>query len=51
MLNAVSLIAMVYQRPDLFEDRPKLDRYWQTARADPINARVIEEQLAAVPKI
>ncbi|MFO1037804.1 MAG: glutathione S-transferase family protein [Geminicoccaceae bacterium] len=51
VLNAVSLIAMVYQRPDLFEDRPKLDRYWQTARADPINARVIEEQLAAVPKI
>jgi glutathione S-transferase len=50
ILNAVALIALTYQRDDLFLSRARLDRYWQAAKADPINARVIGEQLAAVPK-
>lgn len=49
ILNVVSLIASVYQRPDLFASRPKLDHYWQAAKAEEINARVIGEQLAALP--
>lgn len=50
VLNAVALIAMTYQRDDLFSSRAKLNAYWQAAKTDPINARVIGEQLAAVPR-
>lgn len=50
VLNAVALIEAAYRCPDLFESRPKLNHYWQAAKADPINARVIAEQLAAVPR-
>ena len=50
VLNVVSVLAMVYQRDDLFAARPRLDAYWQAARTDPVNARVIGEQLAALPQ-
>ena len=48
VLNAVSVIARLYERPDLLESRNKLDHYWAEAHTDPINARVIGEQLAAL---
>jgi glutathione S-transferase len=51
VLNAVSLIARVYERSDLFSARAKLSRYWSAAQADPVNARVIAEQLAAASKL
>ncbi|OQW47143.1 MAG: hypothetical protein A4S16_09080 [Proteobacteria bacterium SG_bin6] len=51
VLNAVNLIAMVHDEPDLLAPHPKLHAYWTQARQEPINARVIAEQLAAVPPI
>lgn len=49
VLNVMSLIATIYARPDLFDSRPRLAHYWRAAQTDPINARVIGEQRAAVP--
>ena len=50
VLNAVTLIARVYEQPDLLSRYAKIGTYWEAARAEPVNARLIEEQLAAVPK-
>ena len=50
VLNAVSLVGMVYQQPDLLTKYPKIGAYWDAARHEPVHARVIGEQLAAVPK-
>ena len=50
VLNAVSLVESVYDQPDLIGKYKKLGAYWQAAKADEINAKVIAEQLAAVPK-
>ena len=50
VLNAVTLVGMVYQQPDLLTKYPKIAAYWDAARPEPVHARVIGEQLAAVPK-
>ena len=50
VLNAVSLVAMTYGRPDLFSSRPRLGAYWAAAQQDEINARVVAEQIAAIPR-
>ena len=50
VLNAVSLVGSVYDQPDLIGKYKKLDVYWQAAKTDEINAKVIAEQLAAIPK-
>ena len=50
VLNAVTLVGMVYQQPDLLTKHPKIATYWEAAREEPVHARVIGEQLAAVPK-
>ena len=50
VFNAVSLVESVYDQPDLIGKYKKLGTYWQAAKADEINAKVIAEQLAAVPK-
>ena len=50
VLNAVTLVGMVYQQPDLLTKFPKIASYWKEALEEPVNARVIGEQLAAVPK-
>ena len=49
VLNVVSLVAATYQREDLIGDLRKLSAYWAAAQIDPINARVIAEQRAAIP--
>ena len=51
VLNVMALIATVYQRDDLFGTRPRLAAYWQAAKAEQVNARVIGEMMAAAPKI
>lgn len=50
VLIAVSLVALTYERFDLFTRRPRLNAYWRAAQQDELNARVIAEQLAAIPK-
>lgn len=50
VLNAVTLVGTVYQKPDLLTKFSKIASYWAAARVEPIHARVIGEQLAAVPK-
>ena len=50
VLNAVSLVESVYSQPYLIGQYTKLDAYWQAAKTDEINAKVIAEQLAAIPK-
>ncbi|MDP9086429.1 MAG: glutathione S-transferase family protein [Pseudomonadota bacterium] len=48
VLNVISRLATTFKRDDLLKGRPKLHAYWQAAQQDPINARVIEEQRAAL---
>ena len=50
VLNAVSLVAAIFQRPDLMASLPKLNAYWSAAQSEEVNARVIAEQLAAIPR-
>ena len=50
MLNAVSFIGGVFGRPNEMNSHAKLAAYWQMAQRDETNARVIAEQLAAVPR-
>ena len=50
VLNVVTRVAMVYQQPDLMSKYPKIAAYWNEAKTESVNARVIDEQLAAVPK-
>ena len=50
VLNVVNLIALVYNQPDLLGKYRKLSAYWEAAKADEINAKVIAEQMAALPK-
>jgi maleylpyruvate isomerase len=50
VLNVISLVARVYDRADVLESRPRLNRYWRAAQAEAINARVIGERLAAVAR-
>ena len=50
VLNILSRLAATFDRHDVFATRPKLIAYWQAAQTDPINLRVIEEQLAAMPR-
>jgi glutathione S-transferase len=49
VLNVVALVAMVYQQPDLIAKHARIAAYWEVARTEPIHARVIGEQLAAIP--
>ena len=51
VLNAVSLVESVYSQPHLIGQHTKLGAYWQAAQSDEINAKVIAEQLAALPKM
>ncbi len=51
VMNAVSLVGMVYAQPDLISQYPRLGAYWSIAREEGINARVIGEQLAAIPPL
>lgn len=50
VLNVISLIATTFGQPDLLKRYPKLHAYWSVAADDPINARVIAEQFAAIPR-
>lgn len=50
ILNIVSYIGSSFGQSDLIEKHKKLSAYWQAAKSDEINARVIAEQLAAIPK-
>lgn len=49
VLNVVTRIAHVYEQPGLLSRHPKIDAYWREASVEPVNARVIGEQLAAIP--
>lgn len=49
VLNVVDVVARGYRRPDLLTRHPRLQSYWNAARLDPIHARVLDEQLAALP--
>lgn len=44
VLNVVGFVAEVYERPDLLQPYPNVRSYWEGARMDPINARVVGEQ-------
>ena len=48
VLNAVSLVGRLYDRPDLLERPARLKGYWAAAQEEAVNARVIAEQLAAI---
>lgn len=50
ILNIVSLMVSVYDHSDVISKYQKLNAYWQAAKTDEINAKVIAEQLAAIPK-
>ncbi len=50
VLTIVSWMASFFEQPTLMRPYRKLDTYWQTAQADAINAKVIAEQLSAMPK-
>jgi len=49
VLNAVGLVGMVYGQPNLIDGYKRLSAYWAVAKTDPVHARVIGEQLAAIP--
>ena len=51
VMNAVSLVGMVFAQPDLISKYPRLGTYWSLAREEAVNARVIGEQLAAIPPL
>lgn len=44
VLNVVTFVSDAYRERDLLAPYPKIVRYWQTARVEPIHARVIAEQ-------
>ncbi|WP_373545599.1 glutathione S-transferase family protein [Chamaesiphon sp.] len=48
VINIVSLMVSIFGQPDLIGKYKKLDLYWQAAKTDEINAKVIAEQLAAL---
>jgi len=50
VLNVVSFMLSRFGQPDLIGKYKKLGTYWQAAKTDEINAKVIAEQLAAVLK-
>jgi glutathione S-transferase len=50
VINVVNLIGSSFGQPDLIGKYKKLDAYWQVAKTDEINAKVIAEQLAALAK-
>lgn len=50
VLNIVSYVAEIYDQPALLSKHPKLATFWEAARHEPINAKVIAEQDAARPK-
>ena len=50
VLNIVSFLGANFGQPDLINKHRKLGAYWQAAQSDAINAKVIAEQLAALPK-
>ena len=50
VLNVLTLVAAVYRQDDLLTKFAKIASYWEAARNDPVHARVIGEQMAAVPK-
>ncbi|MBE9053853.1 glutathione S-transferase family protein [Nostocales cyanobacterium LEGE 11386] len=50
VLNIVNLMESIFGQPDLISKYRKLGAYWQAAKSDEINAKVIAEQLAAIPK-
>lgn len=50
VLNVVNRVSAIYEIPDLISRYPRLNSYWSEARLEPINARVIAEQLAVAPK-
>jgi glutathione S-transferase len=50
VINVVSLIVSNFGQPDLIGKHQKLDAYWQAAKTDEINAKVIAEQLAALAR-
>lgn len=49
IINVVSRLSKVYDMSDLISRYPRLNSYWEQAQTEPIHARVIAEQLAAVP--
>lgn len=51
VMNAVSLVGMVYGQPDMISKYGRLGAYWSQAREEAVNARVIGEQLAAIPPL
>ena len=48
VINVVNLIVSRFGQPDLIGKYQKLDAYWQAAKTDEINAKVIAEQRAAI---
>ena len=50
VLNVVARVGLVYGRPDLIDGYKNLGAYWRAAQVEQINARVIAEQRAAIPK-
>ena len=50
ILNIVSFIGSSFGQSDLIAKHEKLGAYWRLAQSDEINAKVISEQLAAIPK-
>jgi glutathione S-transferase len=50
MLNIVSLQALSFGHLDLIDKYKQLGDYWNAAKSDAINAKVIAEQLAAIRK-
>jgi len=50
LLNIVSLQAPSFGQPDLIDKYKKLGAYWNAAKSDAINAKVIAEQMAAIRK-
>ena len=50
VLNVLTRVAKLYQQPELLAKYTKIAAYWEVTQVEPIHARVIAEQLAAVPK-
>lgn len=48
-LNAIDLLGRIHGRPDMVTRYDNLGRYWDLAQRDPVNARLIAEQLAGLP--
>ncbi len=50
ILNVVNVLISNFGQPDLIGKYQKLDTYWQAAKTDEINTKVIAEQLTALQK-